>query len=183
MEALRAWARDLLGAARERDFWIDLGLRALGRLGRAWAACAPWAAGLGYRLVRHWLRSLVLLAFLAAAILALARSVPVAYGRLELIHQAGNAARQIRLKGEPEVLLELRRKAFAFGLSEAALDEQVFHVEMVSVEGVELCSVSFDFIHQVPVLGEWSLPVRIRGGAVELPVEQRTVSEDSDWGN
>ena len=183
MEQLRARARDLLRAAREKDFWIGLGLRALRRLLCAWHAFAPWAAGLGYRLVRHWLRSAALLAFLAAAVLALVRGVPVAYARLELIHQAGDAARQIRLKGEPEVVLELRRRAFAFGLTEAAQDGQVFQVEMVSVEGVELCAVSFDFIHQVPVLGSWLVPVRIRGRAVELPVEPRTVPDDSNWGN
>jgi len=183
LEPLRARGRALLCTVREREFWIDLGLRTLHLLVRAWAGFAPWAAGLGYRLVRHGLRTAFLLAFLAAAVLALVRAVPVAYGRLELIHQAGEAARQIHLKGEPEVRLELRRKAFAFGLDEAAFDEQVFHVEMVGVEGVEMCSVSFDFIHQVPVLGAWRVPVRIRGGAVELPVEPRKVSEESDWGN
>ena len=180
---LRARARDLLRAAREPDFWFDLGDRVLERAGRAWAAFAPWAAGWGGRMVRQWLRSCLLLAALALPALALVRALPVAYGSLELRHQAGQAARQIRLKGEAQVLLELRRKAFAFGLSEAALDERVFHLEMVSVEGVELCSVSFDFIHQVPVLGDWRIPLRIRGTVVERPVDPMPSAEASDWGN
>lgn len=181
LQALRTRARAFLRTAREPEFWLELGDRVVDRALRAWAAFAPWAAGWGNRVVRHGLRTGLLLAALVLPALALVRAVPVAYGRLELLHQAGQAARQIRLKGEPEVRLELRRKALAFGLSEAALDEGVFHLEMVSVEGIDLCSVSFDFIHQVPVLGEWRIPVRIRGTAVEQPVDPRPSTLDSEW--
>ena len=137
----------------------------------AWAAASwrytllPWcrtfpvelAQAIWSRRVRSCLATLPL----AACVLAALRLLPAVYGRYALAHAAGNAARQVQLKGEERVLRELRRQAFELGLTEAALDPGTFHLDQEAAEQGSLCTVSYAFTHVVRFYGLATLPMRI----------------------
>lgn len=158
-EALKALAKALLarGAAWLRTRALP---RVLGFLAEAWQ-----------QLTAHRVRNLLVLALLAAAALGAARLVPVVYGRAALAHAAGDAARQSRIKGEDRVVWELRHRAFELGLTEGALEPDVFRLETGWNDDGPTCTVSYDFVHTVPVYGAWRVPVRVRGKVTRIQVE------------
>lgn len=145
-----------------------------------------WLLGMGlrgYRLIRSvlaWLRRalwnrslkrLLGLALLLASFLVAGKAVPVVYGRFALAHAAGDAARQLRMKGEDRILRDLRRAAAELGLTEGATQPDAFQVA-VAYEGTGVwCTVSFDFVHEVDCYGFAKLPVTIRGKALRAVLE------------
>jgi hypothetical protein len=122
-------------------------------------------------LVCRWLRrAFGMLLLLAMGWIAF-MGIQVTYGRFALVHQAGIAARQYRLKGEDRVILDLRRRAFALGFPEAALEEGAFRTEETEREGLELRVVSFDFIHRVRFPFGMACRIRIHGKAESVPMD------------
>jgi hypothetical protein len=104
--------------------------------------------------------------FLAVGLTAF-RALPVIYARQALAHAAGDAARQLHLKGEARVLADLRRTAAGLGLLEAA-GEGVFRLQTVVEDGGTWCTISFDFNHEVDCYGFGKWPVPIRGKVLRL---------------
>jgi hypothetical protein len=151
--------------AGERALWALARLRALAvpAGSRLWNRIRGFLGELAQRFTTHRFRSTVALLLLAAALLAGARALPVVYGHYALRHAAGIAARQSRIKGEEGARSTLRRRAFDLGLTEAALGEDVFKLEAGLTDEGPVCTVSYDFMHQVNVYGVFTLPVRFRG--------------------
>ena len=130
-----------------------------------------WLAELGQALTAHRVRSALAALLLAGAGLVALRILPAVYGRYALAHAAGNAARQIRLKGEDRVLWELRGQAFDLGLVEVAMDPDGFLIETGYQEDLPVCTVSYAFTHVVPILGALRLPMRIQAKVTRAVVE------------
>lgn len=157
----------------------ELAARALARLralavpagSRLWGRIRGFLGEVFQRFSAHRFRSTVALLVLAAALLAGARTLPVVYGHYALRHAAGIAARQSRIKGEEGARGTLRRRAFDLGLTEAALGEDVFKLETGLTDEGPVCTVSYDFTHQVNVYGVFTLPVRFRGEVTGVQVD------------
>ncbi|WP_306599554.1 hypothetical protein [Geothrix sp. 21YS21S-2] len=157
----------------------ELALRVLARIralavpagSRLWNRIRGFLDEVGQGLAAHRFRSTVALLILATALLAGARALPVVYGHYALRHAAGIAARQSRIKGEEGARASLRRRAFDLGLTEAALDADSFKLETGLTEEGPVCTVSYDFTHQVDVYGVFTLPVRFRGKVTGIQVD------------
>jgi len=165
---------DFVEVARERLLAL---LRSLPGRARAWwrNRLRPRLQGLPtevwQHLTAHRMRTLAGALLFVAAALAGIRTVPPIYGRYALAHAAGIAARQSRLKGEAQVVLELRHRAFELGLTEAAMEPEVFHLEAVLNDEGPCCRVTYDFVHVVHVLGRFRWPMRIQGDVTRLQVD------------
>lgn len=109
------------------------------------------------------------LAVLAALLLTAGRVLPLVYGRFALAQEAATAAQQVTVLGEATVLARLQRKAFALGFTEAA-SADCFRLEYRREDGVELCAVSYDFIHSVDCYGVAKVPLRVQGQVVRAPM-------------
>ena len=135
----------------------------------------PWFLGcfaeVWQAITGHRLRTFLTTLGLALAVLVLVRLVPAVYGRFALAHDAANAARQVNLKGEDQVLWELRRHAFKLGLTEAALDPEVFSLETSQGEFGTSCTIAYDFIHVVPLAGTYRLRLRYQARITRLAVD------------
>lgn len=148
-------------------------------LGQAWGWCRtrlwPRVAGflseLWHAFTLHRLRNAFALLVLAAMLAVAIPLLPAVYGRFALAHAAGLAARQVRLKGEDRVLWELRRQAFTLGLTEGALEPDVFKLESGSGEDGTTCTVAYDFIHRVHVVRGVTFPLRCKARITRLVVE------------
>ncbi len=166
----------LLRAGRWKEVagWLSAWTRFL--LGRAWDSFWGATETTGKRICRVLSRG-VALALVLAFLSALVQAGSVTYGRYALISQARIAARQSRLKGEDRILRDLHARAFRLGFPEAALGPEAFEVADLQRGEFTFCSVSFDFIHVVRLLGAFPVSVRIRGSASALPVESLPVGE------
>lgn len=149
----------------------ELAARALARLralavpagSRLWSRIRGFLGEVAQRFTAHRFRSTVALLVLMAALLAGARALPVVYGHYALRHAAGIAARQSRIKGEEAARETLRHRAFDLGLTEAALNDEIFKLETGLTDDGPVCTVSYDFTHKVHFYGVFTLPVRFRG--------------------
>ncbi len=160
----------LLRAGRQKEVadWLLAWAQFL--LGRVWGSFWGLRETTGRRIYRFLCWG-VTLALSLAVLHALVQSGSMVYGRYALISQARIAAKQYRLKGEERVFLDLHSRAFDLGFAEAAMGPEAFEVVSIQRDGLSYCSVSFDFIHVVEFLGEFPVSVRIRGSAVDLPME------------
>jgi hypothetical protein len=124
------------------------------------------------RFLRHrWIKRAIGISLVLAVGLTAFRAVPVIYARFALAHAAGDAARQLHLKGEARVLADLRRAAAGLGLLEAAADGGVFRLQTADADGGTWCTISFDFTHEVDCYGFGRWPVAIRGKVLRLVQE------------
>lgn len=141
----------LLAWLQEALLWL---LRTLGSL-LAWLRAfatsrRPWS----------FLGRLLAAAAGACAVLAGVQVILLVYGHFALAHEARNGAQQCLLKGEDQVLRNLRRTAFKLGFPEAALEPGVFTFTYPHEDGLPTCGITYDFVHVVNCYGLAKLPIR-----------------------
>jgi len=127
-------------------------------------------------------RALVGIILLVVGLAAASRLLPAVYSRYALAQAALTAAQQVNLKGEEQVLLDLRRQAFKLGLTEAALASDLFRLDCQETDHGQTCTVSYDFIHSVRIIGRFQLKMRIQnrvtGLALQVPALPAQGTED-----
>jgi hypothetical protein len=117
-------------------------------------------------------RRLLSLAALTLALLAGVRLLPVLYGHYALAHEARTASEQSVAMGTERVVRNLQRAAFNLGFHEAALQPGVFTLEFAYEDGLQRCTVSYDFTHMVDFYGFKRVPLRIRHRVVRRTLDR-----------
>jgi hypothetical protein len=125
-------------------------------------------------------RALAGLVLLVVGLMAASRLLPAVYGRYALAQAALTAAQQVNLKGEDQVLLDLRRQAFKLGLTEAALDTDLFTLERQDTDHGQTCTVSYDFSHPVRIIGRYRVKMRIRNRVTGLALQVPALPAQGD---
>ena len=129
---------------------------------------------------RHFrIGRLLTLAGLAALVLAAVQIVPPVYGRFALAQEATTAARRASALGEEVVLRKLTSAAFKLGYTEVALAPDTFKLEYSQEDGVNLATVSYDFVHEIDLYGVARLPLRVENRVV-APTMAKLPSNDPE---
>lgn len=113
------------------------------------------------------------------AALAGVQAIPLVYGHFALAHEARNGAQQCLLKGEDQVLRNLRRAAFKLGFPEAALEPGAFTFTYPHEDGLATCAITYDFVHVVNCYGLAKLPIRFHH-EVTRPMAEPPAALDPD---
>ena len=124
---------------------------------------------------------LLALGVCAGLALAAFQIVPPVYGRFALAQEAATAARRSTILGQEKALRKLTGAAFKLGFTEVALAPDTFKLEFSHEDGVDLATVSYDFVHEIDLCGVAKLPLRVQDQVVKptMPVPKAADPEAS----
>ncbi len=144
---------------------LTIGLPYLAIRGLVWLGRKAWQA-----IVIHRGLQIFLTLLLFIVLVGVWKFGPLVTGRLALQSAAETLARGSEGRSTVEVEHALRRKAFRMGFRSAITEASAVSVERTSVNGITLCTITFEFHQEVDLLGLWRRQMAVSGRAEE-PVE------------
>lgn|GEM_PF-4464685 len=144
---------------------LTVGLPYLALKGLVLLAGKAWQAIVVHRGLQILLSFLVFLALVGAW-----KFGPLVTGRLALMSAAERLAQDSEGRNTQEMENELRRRAFRLGFRGAVIEPSAVSIERTYANGIELCTITFEFHREVDLLGLWRMSVPV-SGRVEEPVE------------
>ena len=144
---------------------LTVGLPYLAIKGLAWFTRRAWQAIVIHRGLQILLSLLVLFLCLATW-----KFGPLVTGRLALQSSAETLARGAGERNTLDVENALRRRAYRLGFRTAITEPFAVSVERSEINGITLCTISYEFHREVDLFGFWRMRIPV-SGRVEEPVE------------
>ena len=124
---------------------------------------------------RAWCGKQVALILLVAGIALLPKAAGLFWGRMQLGDAVEIAAMQSAgLRGQ-DIETALRRRAFALGFTDIALQEEAVRVDLQAGSDGAVCAIEVDFLHRLNLYGWVAPPIRIH-----LQVEKLALPKPAD---